>query len=113
MTLHIVEPSIPVYDEFHMAALHKVAWITDHMMENVIILFKYIFDLVSGNAEPSGLLPVELPANMETVERQCEDRPFDMEVYVDQAGNSYGYAFGMNWEGVIQDERVTRYPKRS
>ena len=48
MTLHIVEPSIPVYDEFHMAALHKVAWITDHMMENVIILFKYIFDLVSG-----------------------------------------------------------------
>lgn len=36
-----------------------------------------------------------------------------MEVYVDQAGNSYGYAFGMNWEGVIQDERVTRYPKRS
>ena len=72
-----------------------------------------IFDLVSGNAEPSGLLPVELPANMETVERHCEDRPFDMEVYVDQAGNSYGYAFGMNWEGVIQDERVTRYPKRS
>ena len=56
---------------------------------------------------------MELPANMETVERHCEDRPFDMEVYVDQAGNSYGYAFGMNWKGVIQDERVTRYPKQS
>lgn len=71
-----------------------------------------IFDLVSGKAEPSALLPVELPANMETVECHCEDRPFDMEVYVDQAGNAYGYAFGLNWNGVIQDERVTRYPKR-
>ena len=70
-----------------------------------------VFDLVSGKAEPSGLLPVELPASMETVERHCEDRPFDMEVYTDQAGNSYGYAFGLNWKGVIQDQRVTRYPK--
>lgn len=70
-----------------------------------------VFDLVSGKAEPSGLLPVELPASMETVERHCEDLPFDMEVYTDQAGNAYGYAFGLNWKGVIQDQRVTRYPK--
>lgn len=70
-----------------------------------------IFDLVSGKAQPSGLLPVQLPATMETVEHHCEDRPFDMEAYVDQAGNTYDYGFGLNWNGVIQDERVTRYPK--
>ena len=34
-----------------------------------------------------------------------------MEAYVDQAGNTYDYGFGLNWNGVIQDERVTRYPK--
>ena len=69
-----------------------------------------IFDLVSGAAEPSGLLPVEIPANMETVEHHSEDVPFDLDVYVDQAGNAYGYAFGMNWDGVIHDQRVSRYP---
>jgi beta-glucosidase len=68
-----------------------------------------IFDFVSGNAEPSGLLPIEFPANMETVENHCEDVPFDMEVYVDQAGNAYQYGFGMNWSGKIQDERMRRY----
>jgi beta-glucosidase len=70
-----------------------------------------IFDLVCGNAEPSGLLPVELPANMETVERHCEDVPFDMDVYVDQAGNAYQYAFGLNWSGPITDGRTQRYPR--
>lgn len=70
-----------------------------------------IFHLVSGQAEPSGLLPVELPASMETVEKHCEDRSFDMEVYVDQAGNKYEYGFGLNWNGVIHDSRVSRYKK--
>lgn len=70
-----------------------------------------IFDLVSGKAEPSALLPVQFPANMETVEAHCEDVPFDMESYVDEMGHKYEYAYGMNWSGVIADERVTRYKK--
>lgn len=70
-----------------------------------------IFDLVSGKAEPSALLPVQFPANMETVEAHCEDVPFDMESYVDEMGHKYEYAYGMNWSGVINDERVTRYTK--
>jgi len=68
-----------------------------------------IFDLVSGREEPSGLLPVQFPASMKTVEEHCEDVPFDMEPYVDQAGHSYDYAYGMNWSGVIEDERTKRY----
>ena len=66
-------------------------------------------DLISGNAEPSGLLPMQLPANMETVETQKEDVPRDMECYKDSEGNVYDFAFGMNWNGVINDDRVKKY----
>ena len=68
-----------------------------------------ILDIVSGVAEPSALLPVPMPANMETVEKHCEDSPFDIEPYVDTCGHAYDFAFGMNWYGVIDDERVRRY----
>lgn len=46
-----------------------------------------LLDLICGKAEPSALLPVELPASMETVEAHCEDKPFDYEVYVDSEGH--------------------------
>ncbi len=32
-----------------------------------------------------------------------------MECYVDADGNTYDFAFGMNWSGVIDDERVAEY----
>ena len=68
-----------------------------------------ILDLVSGAAEPSALLPMQLPADMKTVELQMEDVPFDMECYVDAAGNAYDFAYGLNWSGRIDDERVRKY----
>jgi beta-glucosidase len=46
---------------------------------------------------------------MSTVEAQFEDVPRDMEAYVDFEGNTYDFAFGLNWEGVISDERVSKY----
>ena len=66
-------------------------------------------EIIAGVTEPSGLLPLQQPANMETVEAQCEDIPMDMECYVDSEGNTYDIAFGMNWSGVIDDERVAAY----
>lgn len=66
-------------------------------------------DIISGRYEPSGLLPVQFPADMTTVELQCEDSPRDMKCYTDSEGNSYDFAFGMNWNGVIDDERVKKY----
>lgn len=66
-------------------------------------------DIISGRHEPSGLLPVQFPANMRTVEEQCEDTPRDMKCYKDADGNIYDFAFGMNWSGVINDERVQKY----
>ncbi len=68
-------------------------------------------DLVSGAAEPSGLLPMQLPADMRTVEEQHEDAPHDMRCHVDADGNTYDFAFGLNWKGVINDNRTRKYRK--
>jgi beta-glucosidase len=70
-----------------------------------------LLDLVTGVSEPSALLPLQMPANMETVEKQAEDVPHDMTCYVDDQGNKYDFAFGMNWKGVINDDRVKKYKK--
>lgn len=70
-----------------------------------------IMDIVTGKAEPSGLLPFNMPANMETVEAQYEDVPHDMECHKDEEGNVYSFAYGLNFEGIINDERVKKYKK--
>ena len=70
-----------------------------------------LLTIVSGGAEPSGLLPVQLPRDMETVEAHCEDKPLDLIPYVDSRGNAYDFGFGLNWSGIITDERTKRYPK--
>ena len=71
-----------------------------------------VLDIVRGAAEPYGLLPCQLPADMETVEAQYEDVPHDMRCYVDACGNSYDFAFGLDWNGVIRDRRVAKYSRR-
>ncbi len=68
-----------------------------------------IMDIISGKQEPSGLLPFQMPANMKTVEEQFEDVPRDMECFTDSEGNTYDFAFGLNWSGVINDSRVEKY----
>lgn len=71
-----------------------------------------LFDILTGAAEPSALLPLQMPLDMKTVEKQAEDVPHDMEVYVDKDGNRYDFGFGMNWKGVITDGRTDRYKKK-
>lgn len=68
-----------------------------------------ILDIVSGKYEPSGLLPMQMPANMSTVEKQHEDVPFDMECHKDTEGNVYDFGYGLNWSGVIKDARTAKY----
>jgi len=69
-------------------------------------------DIISGAAEPSGLLPLQMPANMATVEKQYEDVPFDMESHKDTEGNSYDFGYGLNWKGVIKDSRTIKYQRK-
>ena len=70
-----------------------------------------LLELISGAVEPSALLPMQLPANMKTVELQMEDVPFDMECYVDADGNVYDFAYGLDWSGRINDARVKKYAR--
>jgi beta-glucosidase len=70
-----------------------------------------LMEVISGGAEPSGLLPLQMPADMAVVETQFEDLPHDMECHVDSEGNKYDFAFGMNWSGLIQDRRKEKYKK--
>ncbi|TPG66414.1 glycoside hydrolase family 3 N-terminal domain-containing protein [Hymenobacter nivis] len=71
-----------------------------------------VLDIVTGKAEPRGLLPVQLPATMQTVEEQNEDIPHDMVCYTDAAGHRYDFGYGLNWQGVIRDARTARYANR-
>ena len=50
---------------------------------------------------------------MRTVEEQFEDTPHDMRCYKDADGNTYDFAFGLNWKGVISDERTKRYKPKA
>jgi beta-glucosidase len=68
-----------------------------------------LLDIVSGKTEPSGLLPLQMPANMSTVEKQLEDVPHDMIPYQDNVGNVYDFGFGLNWKGIIKDARTAKY----
>ncbi|WP_163537964.1 glycoside hydrolase family 3 N-terminal domain-containing protein [Gracilibacillus sp. YIM 98692] len=70
-----------------------------------------LLDTITGESEPSGLLPMQMPKDMETVEKQYEDMPHDMACHIDTEGNKYDFAYGLNWQGVIEDERTKRYKK--
>jgi len=92
-----------VFTEFEGAA--------DAIVLDFCVQPEALMDIVSGKTEPTGLLPFILPKDMEAVERHNEDIPFDIEPYRDSCGNSYDFAFGLNWSGVINDERTKRYSK--
>ena len=77
----------------------RTAWLPDEVF----------LEIIAGKVEPSGLLPMQMPANMETVEAQFEDVPRDMKCYVDSEGNTYNFAYGLNWSGVISDARTSKY----
>ena len=72
-----------------------------------------VMDIITGEVEPSGMLPMQQPTNMETVEAQYEDVAHDMECYVDENGYTYDFGFGLCWDGEIgvdtQDDRYDTY----
>ena len=70
-----------------------------------------VLEILAGKAEPSGLLPMQMPADMTTVEKQAEDAPQDMKCHTDTEGSVYDFGFGMNWKGVIKDARTMRFKK--
>ena len=93
-----------VFSEFEKMA--------DAIVVNFEVQDQAILDILTGKSEPSGLLPLQMPANMQTVEKQFEDVPHDMQCYKDAEGHIYDFGYGLNWKGVINDARTAKYKKK-
>ena len=106
------EKNIPVITVVHALApmiFAEIETLSDAILVGYGVSDKAYFEIVSGRVEPSGLLPMQQPRDMETVENQNEDVPRDMIAYTDSEGNTYDFAFGMNWNGKISDSRTAKY----
>jgi len=90
--LKAVNPVIPAEFEADAAAILVSFGTSDQALIEVAL----------GLYEPSGRLPMQFPANMDTVEKQFEDVPKDMTPYTDANGNAYDYGFGLNYSGPIK-----------
>ncbi len=105
-------PVVVVIDMSNPTVLTEVEPLADAILVGFNVTTQAFADLIAGRSEPSGLLPFEMPASMEAVERHCEDRPHDIEPYTDADGNTYSFAYGLNWSGPISDARTARYASR-
>ena len=85
--------------------------VVDSIFINFNVQTQAVLDIISGTEEPSGLLPFQMPLNMKTVEEQQEDVAHDMECYVDEEGHIYDFSYGMDYKGIIADDRVKTYKK--
>ena len=94
------------------AVLAELEGAADAILVDFGVQQEALLDIMTGKAEPGGLLPVQLPADMRTVEEHGEDTGFDMIPYRDSVGNVYDFGFGLDWKGRIQDERTEKYRKR-
>ena len=103
------KPVITVISISRPMVMSEVEPYTDAILLSFGVQNQAILETVSGRNEPTGLLPMQLPANMQTVEEQFEDVPRDMVCHTDTDGNKYDFAFGLNWSGVIDDARVKKY----
>lgn len=90
---------VRIHHAMVMAELEPYA---DAIVADFGVQHEALLHIITGMAEPQGRLPIQLPKDMKTVEKHCEDKPFDLEVYVDSNGNAYDYGFGMNWNGKIE-----------
>ena len=87
----------------------EVEPLADAVMLGFSVQTQAFLDLLFGREKPSGLLPFEMPASMQAIEEHCEDLPHDIVPYTDADGNTYGFAFGLDFAGPINDSRTERY----
>lgn len=72
---------------------------TDALLAEFGVSRAAVLDVIFGRYTPTGRLPVQLPKDMDTVERHCEDKALDLEPHVDEFGRSYDYGFGISYDG--------------
>lgn len=89
VVLHMHNPCVPA--EFEPLA--------DGILAHFGVENRVLMEILTGDAMPGGRLPLIMPANMESVEKHCEDIFDDITPYVDSSGNRYGYGFGLKYGG--------------
>ena len=103
------KPVVVVVSASRPVVLSEMEPYADALLLTFGVQNQAVLDIVSGAAEPSALLPMQMPADMRTVEEQYEDVPHDMRPLVDADGHAWDFAYGLNWSGVIQDARTKKY----
>ena len=103
------KPVVLVLMMSNPTVMSEIEPLADAILVGFDVQAQAYMDIISGNFEPSGLLPLQLPVSMDAVEKHCEDKPRDIECYRDADNHVYDFAFGMNWQGVIDDERTRKY----
>lgn len=103
------KPVIAVVRMHNPMVMSELEPFVDAILVDFGVSQEAVCELVRGNAEPMGLLPIRLPANMDTVEAHAEDVPFDYDSYIDSVGHVYDFGYGLNWSGIIDDERTKKY----
>ena len=103
------KPVVVILETGRPVVLSEIEPNADAILISFNVQHQALLDVISGATEPSALLPMQMPADMKTVEEQLEDVPRDMRCYQDADGNTYDFAFGLNWSGPISDARVEKY----
>ncbi|MCD8186862.1 MAG: glycoside hydrolase family 3 C-terminal domain-containing protein, partial [Rikenellaceae bacterium] len=107
------KPVIVVVNLSRAMVFHEFEEQVDAILVRFSVGEQPILDILSGRYEPSGLLPMQMPADMTEVELQAEDVPFDMVPHTDTEGNRYDFGFGLNWSGKISDRRTEKYAEQA
>ena len=105
------KPVVVVVNVSRPVVLSELEPYADAILVTFGVQNQAFMDILSGATEPSGLLPMQFPADMRTVEEQKEDVPHDMKPLVDADGHTWDFAYGLNWSGVIDDARTAKYRK--
>ena len=103
------KPVVVILETGRPVVLSEIEPSADAILISFNVQHQALLDIISGKNEPSALLPMQMPADMKTVEEQQEDVPHDMRCYQDADGHVYDFAFGLNWQGPISDARVEKY----
>ena len=102
-------PVITMVHALKPMVFSEIEPLSDAILVGYGVSDKAYYDILAGNFEPQGLLPMQQPKDMDAVEAQKEDVPRDMECYTDSEGHTYDFAYGLNWNGVISDARTAKY----
>ena len=105
------KPVVVIIEVSKPLVLSEIEPYADAILLSFGVQYMALLETLCGQSEPSALLPFQMPADMKTVETQQEDVPGDMRCYQDGDSNTYDFAFGLNWSGIINDNRVRKYKK--